>query len=266
MHVQPNDRPLAEIGAEWVALGVFEAETEPPVSVRATALGELLARLLAGEELSGALGTTTPLFGAPGMKAGAVLVFGLGPRASFGAGDAFSAGVAVARRLCSGKKRRRVAVALPEAGDASAIASAIVEGLVVGSRGSDLRKSEPSRHPFDTIEIVAPADPGRNGEAFADAVGSGIDRRGSRQSRSRPHQYAPRGEAARPPRGAGARGRGSERRRFRGLGRGADRAGTVRRRPRRLRRLRRAPGVRHPRLSSRGRCTHACTRRQRGDV
>jgi leucyl aminopeptidase len=157
MNVQPSSRPLAAVAAEWIALGVFEDQTDPPAAVRGTPLADLLSQLLNRKEVSGELGATTPVFGASGLEAGAVLVVGLGPREAFGAGEAHLAGVAVARKL-SGKKREGVAVALPEAGTPSDVASALTEGLIVGVRGSDLRKSEPSRHPFESLQVVVPPD------------------------------------------------------------------------------------------------------------
>ncbi|MCA1685743.1 MAG: leucyl aminopeptidase [Planctomycetia bacterium] len=155
MNVQPIRRQPAEVDAEWIALGVFEGQTEPPAAVRGTPLAELLALLLNNKDISGELGATTPLYGTWAMAAGAVLVFGLGPPEKFGAGEAYTAGVAVARRL-SGKKRGDVAVALPEDRADPAVASALTEGLVVGVCGSGLRKTEPSRFSFETLQIVLP--------------------------------------------------------------------------------------------------------------
>ncbi len=165
MNVEPIRRQPAEVEAEWLALGVFEGDAEPPDAVRGTPLGDLLAPLLAAKEVPAEPGATTPLFGVAGLTAGAVVVFGLGPRDKFSAGEAFTAGVAVARRL-SGKARGVVAVVVPEAADPAGVASALTEGLVVGVRGPDLRKSEPARHPFETLRVVLPAD----GRGDADPV------------------------------------------------------------------------------------------------
>lgn len=120
-------------------------------------MGDLVARLLSTKDLSGKLGETLVLPGALAPASAGVILTGLGPRERFGAREAFDVGVAVAKRL-AGKPREMVAAALPEAGDALVIASALTEGLVVGTRGPDLRKSEPSRHPFGTLEIVALPD------------------------------------------------------------------------------------------------------------
>jgi leucyl aminopeptidase len=157
MNVQPTSGPLAGVEADWIALGVFEDQAESPASVQGTRLGDLLTALLTSKDVSGSVGDTTALHAVSGLAARSVLVVGLGPRDSFSAGDAFAAGVAVSKRLAS-KKLGTVAVALPEAGEPSSVASALTEGLIVGTRGSDLRKSEPSRHPFETLLIVVPPD------------------------------------------------------------------------------------------------------------
>ena len=102
-----------------------------------------------------------------GLAAGAVLVFGLGPRETFEAGAAFAAGVAVARRLSGKTARDRGRRPARSAGDPAAVASALTEGLVVGTRGPGLRKTEPARHPFETLQIVVPPGAGRRGRPRA---------------------------------------------------------------------------------------------------
>jgi leucyl aminopeptidase len=174
MNVQPLSRPLASVGADCLAVGLFEDQSEPPAALRGTALGELLSVLLGEKELSGGLGDTAPVFGATGVAAGSVLAFGLGPREAFAAGNAYAAGVAVARKL-STRRRASLAVALPETreGDAAAVASALVEGLVVGTRGPDLRKTEPARHTFETVQVIVP--PGHPDEAtLAETLRRGV--------------------------------------------------------------------------------------------
>ncbi len=156
MNVQQSRRPPVEILAEWLALGVYKGEKQVPASINGTALAELVGTLIENEEISGDLGALAVIHAPAGCAAGAVLVVGLGERAAFGAGEAFASGVAVAKRLGS-KKRGTVAVALPEVSSerAGAIASALVEGLIVGTEGPGLRKSEKGRHTFESLLIVA---------------------------------------------------------------------------------------------------------------
>ena len=171
MNIQTLRRPLASVEADRLALGLFEGQSEPPPELRGTALGEILASLIQNKDVPGDVGAILPLHGVSGVAAGTVLLFGLGKREKFGAGPAFEAGVAVARNL-AGKKRRNVAVALPDLGDLAAIASALTAGLVVGTQGCGIRKSEPSRFPFDDLTLIIPAGAGDE-PTLAEAVRHG---------------------------------------------------------------------------------------------
>lgn len=134
-----------DCSADWLVVGVFDGEEGTPAALRGHSLGELLRQLRAGKDLASSPGETTPILGGCGVSARAVLAAGLGPRSRFGPGEAYAVGVTIARRLAS-RPRSRVAILLPEAAPVDQIVSALVEGLVVGSRGTDLRKSEPVRH------------------------------------------------------------------------------------------------------------------------
>jgi len=177
MNVQFLRQPLREFSSQWVVLGVFEDAVEPPCSVRETPLGELVASLLAAKEISTRLGEATALLGPHAAASDGVLVCGLGPRERFDVGAAYTLGVLIAKRLSS-KQRKSVAVGLPECGDdetfALALASALVEGLVVGTQGPGLRKTEPNRFPFETLQLVVEPEthPSRT-DGFEEAVRRG---------------------------------------------------------------------------------------------
>ena len=147
--------PPAVVAAQWLAVGVFEGETEVPTALRDTAAADRIGRLLASKDVAGGLGDTTPVLGLEGLAAESLLIFGLGPRAAFGPGAAFSAAVAASKKLAS-KPRGKVVFALPEGADARAIARALVEGATVGARGPGLRKKEASRHPFGELILASP--------------------------------------------------------------------------------------------------------------
>ena len=146
---------LAEIRTPWLVLTVFEDQGELIDSLVGTPLGELLERLIAQKELGGSVGDLTVLHAPGGFAAESVLVAGLGPRARFDASAAFSAGFALAKRLAA-KPRESVALALPPDVDppVAGWVSALVEGVIAGTRGPGLRKTEPNRHPFGTLNIV----------------------------------------------------------------------------------------------------------------
>jgi len=210
MNVQPTRRPIASVEADVLALGLFDGEEVPPASASGTALLGILARLIETKEAPKSPGEVASLLGlAPresGLAAGSVMVFGLGKREKFDAGAAFAAGVAVGRKLAS-KARERVAVALPEAGEPDAIASALVEGLIVGTRGPDFRKAEPARHPFANLAIIVPEGAlstidaaVARGEVVGRAVNLARDLANLPPAEKRPTSYAARarqeGEAA----------------------------------------------------------------------
>ncbi|WP_337175745.1 leucyl aminopeptidase [Paludisphaera sp.] len=147
-------QPLSTVDAPWVAAGIFDKE--PAADLRGTGAEALAARLLEEKEIKGGVGDTVPLYEPAGFRSPALLLFGLGAKAKLDARAAFSAGVALSRRL-AGKPRERVAVsvaAILEAGDAPLV-SALVEGITVGMRGPGLRKTEPNRHPFP-FDLIAP--------------------------------------------------------------------------------------------------------------
>ncbi len=63
--------------------------------------------------------------------------------------------MALSKRL-SAKPRGTVAVLVPGSDNLAAVLSAITEGVCVGVRGPGLRKSEPARHPFESVLILVP--------------------------------------------------------------------------------------------------------------
>lgn len=155
MNVKTSTEDPATFPADWLAVGLFEDQDGPPPALAGRPIGELLGRLLAAKEVGTVIGEVALFPGDWGLKAGSLAIFGLGTRAKFDAGSAFSAGVAVSKRL-AGKPRDAVAVVMPDANDPARVASALLEGLIVGTRGPGLRKTEPNRHSFGTLTLIAP--------------------------------------------------------------------------------------------------------------
>jgi leucyl aminopeptidase len=92
-------------------------------------------------------------------------------------------------------------VMLPEHGDPIATATALTEGLVVGTRGPGLRKTEAARHPFTQLQIVAPpdrfptaglADAVRRGQIIGEAVNLARDLANTPPSEKAPAMLAAR--------------------------------------------------------------------------
>lgn len=146
---QPSTFPT-----DWLVLGLSANQTEPPWAIRDTAAGDVVSELLKRGDLGSGLGEVTPILGVSGLGAKALMVVGLGPKNEFRAGSAFGAGVAVARKL-AGKPRDSVAFAIDESFDGPGLVSALVEGLVVGQKGPDLRKTEKVRQEFRELTILS---------------------------------------------------------------------------------------------------------------
>ena len=224
MKIQRVVQPPKDVKSDWLILGLFEDDAGLPAGVEGTGVGATIERLRSAKEMTGTLADLTVLHEPSGMAAGAVLLVGLGPRGRFDAGAAFTAAVAASKRLAA-RARESVALVLPEAKDVTAVASAMVEGAVVGTRGPGLRLTEPSRHPFGSLLIVAPPGMEFDHDRIARRQPAPRrDRRPGGEPGARPGQYAPRREVtrqARRPHPARRRGR---RARGRGLGCRAHRA------------------------------------------
>jgi leucyl aminopeptidase len=180
MNLTLLSRGLASVQAQWLVVGVFEDESDPPSAARGTALESRIARLSAEKELTGSLGEMLPLYDGHGLEAGSVLLVGLGSRNRFEPGSAYSAGFTLAKRLAA-KRRDSVAVVLPCVDERPEIASAMIEGAIVGTRGPGIRKTEPTRHQFGTLALVVEPEIGdgellileramRRGEIVGEAV------------------------------------------------------------------------------------------------
>ena len=205
MNVQPIRRSIASLKADVLALGLFDGDDAPPEAVAGTSLAATLARLVEAKEGPKAVGEVAPLLGLSAAESGLAsalfFAFGLGKRDKFEPGQAYSAGVALARKL-SGKARGKVAVALPGPVESAAITSALVEGLIAGTRGPEFRKSERARHPFEELLIVAPEDAPADfeaavarGEAVGRAINLARDLVNLPPAEKRPTGYAARAKA-----------------------------------------------------------------------
>jgi leucyl aminopeptidase len=145
------------VTSQWLVVGIFEKDVELAPELRGTPAAALVDRLVAQKETTGSIGETTVLYGIPGFEAPSLLLVGLGARGKFDARAAFQAGVALSKRLAS-RPRDSVALSvgnLIESGHGG-LASALIEGVIVGTRSSGLRKGEPNRHAFASLDVVAP--------------------------------------------------------------------------------------------------------------
>ena len=158
--------------------------------------------------MTGSLGELTPLLRRPRIPGAGLLLVGLGPRDRFDAGAAFSAGFAFSKRLSS-KRRENVAVALPPSSEPLAVATGLIEGAIVATRGPGFKKSEANRHAFDTLSLVIEPETADDDEMFASPCGMPKIVGRGRQPGAGPGEYPPgrqvAGAAGRPHRGRSPR-------------------------------------------------------------
>jgi leucyl aminopeptidase len=153
MRLTSTATPPHNVDASYLAVGVFDGQDGPPTALAGTPAGEIIARSLRRSDLSGSLGEVTLFPSLAGLTCGALVTFGLGKREKFDPGAAYDSGCALSKRLAA-KPRDSVAVVLPETPEPGAIIPAFIEGLIVGTRAPDLKKSERARHAFDELRVV----------------------------------------------------------------------------------------------------------------
>jgi len=134
------------------------------------ATGGLLGRLAAGGELAGKRFECTPLLAPAGLRAGQLLVVGLGKQEEVDAGVLFKAAATAARQL-AGRPRSRVAF-LAESHWTLRETEQAVAGAAVGMVGQDLYRAERRRTPFGRTLWLG-ADP--TAVATGATIGSGVN-------------------------------------------------------------------------------------------
>lgn len=160
IRIVSEDPAQLEVG--WLVVGMFEDQPAPPSWLSETPGAETIRRLINSRDLSGGLGEASALHAVLGPSSGSMLVVGLGPSDRFGMGEAFDSGVLVGKRL-GGRSRASVGLVVPEVGPrAPELASAIIQGVLVGTSGPGLAKSEPARFPFQELRVCVP--PGSSSE------------------------------------------------------------------------------------------------------
>lgn len=162
MQVRLVSDPWSE-PCDWFVLGLFEEDQKAWRDGFGQALGweswsddgqwsNALTRLADLKAWTGSLGEFTPLVGlATPFDKGVPASLGFGKREKFTVATAYSAGVALAKKL-GNKFDGLVVVCIPAFGSGSLpnnldfadVVSAMTQGFLVGGQGSDLKKSEPS--------------------------------------------------------------------------------------------------------------------------
>lgn len=174
MEISQLTAPLVEIAADWLVVPVTDpVEISGKLAVLDTALAGSLTRLKELGDLTGKFASTVPLRGVSGLKAARVLLVGLGKAEDLTAGRLDRA-LATATRSISDKKDVKVAFAVPDAAvgavSSAQIAAAATAAGLTGSVGQDLYRTEKSRFPFASFQLICTSE---NSAAVATAVSRG---------------------------------------------------------------------------------------------
>jgi leucyl aminopeptidase len=171
----------ARVSADLLILPFYQGrEPGPGVAEAQSALGADLMAVLAGHQITGRLGETLTVPSLGRLKAGTILLVGLGARAEVGPGQIRRAAMKSARVA---SKFATVASTLAQAGeDPRASAHAFAEGMVLGAYRFDRYKERPideaSRIKSQLRRVIAltggqtraVGDGLRRGQVYADAA------------------------------------------------------------------------------------------------
>ena len=168
MRIERAVESVSEIEADVVIVGAGSGTTLTDAADEINAAsGGTLARVIASETFSGKVGETLTLYEVPGVKAGVVVVTGLGDIEHAAARAAFRAAGA-AMRVVSKKRRGRVVLAL--GGPLmSAQAEAAIVGAAVGCQGQDLYRAQRRQYACEVL-LVATSDDLERGQEMAASV------------------------------------------------------------------------------------------------
>jgi len=131
--------------------------------------GGLLSRLVSVGEITGKRYECVPILAAPGLKAGQIIVVGLGKREEVDAGVVYRAAATAARHL-AGRPRAKV-VFVADGSWTTRQTEQAVAGAAVGMVGQDLYRTEKKRTRFgSTVWLVAPPEAVARGVVIGEGV------------------------------------------------------------------------------------------------
>ena len=133
------------------------------------ATGGLVSRLAAAGEITGKRYECVPILAAPGLKAGQLVVVGLGKREDLDAGVLYRAAATASKHL-AGRPRSRVAF-VADGSWSTRQGEQAVAGAAVGMVGQDLYRAEKKRTRFgSTVWLVAAPEAVAHGVVISEGV------------------------------------------------------------------------------------------------
>jgi leucyl aminopeptidase len=160
MKLQLATTPWTEAAGDWLIVPVSEGfEFTAPLSQLNTALGGQISRLRESQDFTGKLAETATVLAPAGIRAGRLLLLGLGPVEKLGEAGLNKA-LMTAARAVSGKKTERIAVATAESAAGPSLPRCIqaaATAMTVGCVGQDLYRAEKKRYPFAEVNLLVAA-------------------------------------------------------------------------------------------------------------
>lgn len=175
MTVQLATTPLTEATGDWLIVGLPEGfDLSGPVEALNTALGGQLSRLREAQDFTGKAAETVALPAPPGIRAGRLLLVGLGPADKL-TDAGLNKALQTAARVVSAKKTSRIALAVPGPGSLELSLARRVQiaatALTVGCVGQDLYRAEKKRFPFENVDLLV--EPGQSTPELSQALETG---------------------------------------------------------------------------------------------
>jgi leucyl aminopeptidase len=176
MKLQLATTPWPEAPGDWLIVPISEGfEIAGQIGRLDEALGGQISRLRETQDCTGKLAETVAIPAAAGIRAGRLLLVGLGPSDKLDEAGLHKALMAAARAV-SGKKTERIAVAATESGSVRSSLSRCIQSTAiattVGCVGQDLYRADKKRFPFQNVDVlVEPAQETVEAQTALDAGG-----------------------------------------------------------------------------------------------
>ena len=167
--VETNARPESIEADAAVAFLCEGGVGSGPIAGIDAATGGLVSRLVAAGEITGKRYECVPVLAPTGLRAGQILITGLGRREELDVGTVYRAAATAARQL-AGRPRGRVVMVADGSWSPAQLEQAVA-GAAVGMVGQDLHRREKKRTRFGTtVWLNAPAEAVDRGAVVAAGV------------------------------------------------------------------------------------------------
>lgn len=157
MKLQVVQTAPSQVVADWFIVGHWENEPlSGPVQDLDGILGGLLSRLRERGDITGKVGSLTPLYSVTNLASQRLLLVGLGPKAKADVRSLIACASSAAKSLTT-KETQALALAVPEPPEGitpEVMTYAMGIGLQQGSEGAGLRKNTRDRFPPREIMLV----------------------------------------------------------------------------------------------------------------